>query len=152
MVLLSPWHGYDNKHDFLDMATLRIVEISGYDARNWTRKWKGKFAMSRQKLKHGCTKKPWYKSWEAMWRRTTDGARRCYSGIKVCADWRDPRKFGEWAEANGFTPGLTIERKNVKLGYEPDNCEWVTMSENVRRSHISSPRTWYSGGRFAKKS
>jgi hypothetical protein len=39
--------------------------------------------------------------------------------------------------ANGYRPGLSIDRLKGHLGYEPGNCEWVTLSENVRRMHAA---------------
>lgn len=56
-------------------------------------------------------------------------------GIKVCKEWYDPnsthkadlkRNFEEWALANGYQPGLYINRKNVNGDYCPENCEFVT--------------------------
>ncbi len=105
--------------------------------------------MRREKVWHGCSGKPWYKCWEGMIARTTDGRKRCYDGITVCAEWRDPRLFGEWAESSGFAIGLTIERKNPRLHYTPENCEWITKEENSARSHITSPRRHDREGRFA---
>ncbi|MBS3927739.1 MAG: hypothetical protein KGZ65_04020 [Sphingomonadales bacterium] len=147
--LLDEWTGFDKQHRFLDTATGRVVTKSGYSARS-SRKWKGRWAMIREKIWHGCSDKPWYRCWEGMISRTTDGKKRCYDGIVVCVEWRDPRVFGEWAERNGFAPGLTIERKNPRSHYAPENCEWITKQENSSRSHITSPRHHDSKGRFAR--
>lgn len=66
---------------------------------------------------------------------------KCYANVTICEEWReDPRSFGVWAAANGYAPGLTIDRIDPKKGYSPTNCQWVTLSENVKRSHITSPR------------
>lgn len=54
-------------------------------------------------------------------------------GITVCDEWRDDFKaFYDWAIANGWKKGLQLDRKNNDLGYSPDNCQWVTPSENCR--------------------
>lgn len=96
----------------------------------------------RRRLFHGCTYEPWYKSYEAMLRRASGKHHsRCYDGITVCQEWLDPRNFKTWAESSGYAPGMSINRKNAKLGYSPDNCEWIPLSENVRLSHKSSPRS-----------
>ncbi len=59
-------------------------------------------------------------------------------GIKICDEWlKDGMKFQEWALDSGYTENLTIERKNVNNGYEPDNCIWASMKEqqNNRRDN-----------------
>jgi hypothetical protein len=59
-------------------------------------------------------------------------------GIKVCADWHDYFVFESWALVNGFEPGLTIDRRDNDLGYNPDNCRWVdrkTQARNRRSNH-----------------
>lgn len=58
------------------------------------------------------------------------------SGIQVCPEWDDFTVFRDWALANGYKKGLTIERKNPKKGYEPDNCEFIPGSENSRRAML----------------
>jgi hypothetical protein len=58
-------------------------------------------------------------------------------GIKVCDDWRDYLTFKAWALSNGYSEDLTIERKNTDGDYSPNNCKWVTMTDqcNNRRSN-----------------
>jgi hypothetical protein len=61
-------------------------------------------------------------------------------GISVFEGWRtDFETFVAWAEANGWQPGLTIDRIDSSRGYHPDNCEWVTRQENSRRSWVTTP-------------
>ena len=52
--------------------------------------------------------------------------------------WQDKDVFIEWALANGYKPGLTIDRENASRGYCPENCRWVNMlvqNRNKRNSH-----------------
>ena len=35
---------------------------------------------------------------------------------------------------HGFEEGLTINRKDPKKDYAPDNCEWITSAENNRQA------------------
>jgi hypothetical protein len=58
-------------------------------------------------------------------------------GVVVCNDWLSFVQFKAWAIGHGFKPGLTIDRLNAGGNYEPNNCEWVTRVENIRRMHIA---------------
>ena len=54
-------------------------------------------------------------------------------GIDVDPEWiRSPWKFQKWAYENGYQDGLTIDRIDSSRGYYPDNCRWVTLSENSK--------------------
>ncbi|MBE6928051.1 MAG: hypothetical protein E7467_06140 [Ruminococcaceae bacterium] len=55
-------------------------------------------------------------------------------GISVCEEWHQFPPFYEWAMANGYTDDLTIDRINVDGNYEPSNCQWITMEENIRKA------------------
>ncbi len=73
---------------------------------------------------------------------------RCYSinsedysrygmrGILVCKEWHNVKNFFKWAILSGYRDNLTIERKNVNAGYNPDNCCWIEnkfQAHNTRR-------------------
>lgn len=54
-------------------------------------------------------------------------------GITICDEWRDdPVAFCAWATANGWQPGLQLDRINNDGNYEPGNCRFVTHAENQR--------------------
>ena len=96
-------------------------------------------------LKHGHHKKPWYSSYKAM-------MERCYlpscanykryggKGVTVCEEWHDINKFAEWVESSGYAPGLTIDRIDPSGNYEPNNCQWLTRSENSKKSHTDKKK------------
>lgn len=47
--------------------------------------------------------------------------------------------FRNWAFANGYKDGLTIDRIDCNKGYSPKNCRWVTMKEqcnNKTNNHL----------------
>ena len=57
-------------------------------------------------------------------------------GIRVCNEWLDYSKFETWILNNGYADNLTIDRKDSNGNYEPNNCQWITRTENSRKSSI----------------
>ena len=58
-----------------------------------------------------------------------------YEGITVCDEWlgyQGKLNFRDWALANGFEPGLTLDRIDSTKGYYPENCQWVSLSYNTK--------------------
>lgn len=64
-------------------------------------------------------------------------------GIKVCEEWKKfPIKFIKWSEENGWTDTkhsprkqiLTIDRIDSSKDYCPENCQWITLSENSSKA------------------
>ena len=52
------------------------------------------------------------------------------SGIVVCEEWKEYKNFHNWAISNGYAEGLSINRIDNHNGYYPDNCRWITRSQN----------------------
>lgn len=54
-------------------------------------------------------------------------------GIKICDEWLNNNvTFFDWAINNNYEEGLTIDRIDPNGNYEPDNCRWITILEQVR--------------------
>lgn len=102
---------------------------------------------NRFKKTHGLSKHPLFRVWGHM-------IERCYNifpnhinyryymgkGIQVCDEWKNNFKnFYDWATSHGWQKGLTIDRKDSDGNYEPNNCEFVTKSENSKRMAKNNP-------------
>lgn len=94
-------------------------------------------------IKHGDSKKgkisKLYYVWLSMKQRCLnirDSSYKYYGakGISLYKKWKnDYFNFKSWAISNGYKSGLSIDRINNKLGYSPKNCQWLTISENVKK-------------------
>jgi hypothetical protein len=95
------------------------------------------------KYRHGLTdgksyRHPVYTAWQNMKARCLRPNNAKYHryggrGIKICDEWLDCATFASWAFANGWAPGLTIDRKNNDGNYEPSNCHWISKGRNSRK-------------------
>ena len=97
---------------------------------------------------HGMAGTRLYSAWASM-------KQRCYylkaahyqyyggRGIKVCDEWRnDFPAFQKWAYANGWEDRtkshepkdrMSLDRIDNNLDYSPQNCQWITVSENTKK-------------------
>lgn len=58
-------------------------------------------------------------------------------GILICEEWdSDYKNFEDWSLSNGYSDGLTIDRINSDGNYCPNNCRWISLSENSSRANI----------------
>lgn len=66
-------------------------------------------------------------------------------GIKMCDEWlNDYKSFETWAIANGYAPEFAIDRIDNDGDYSPENCRFVTLSEN-NQNRCSSRFYTYNG-------
>lgn len=92
---------------------------------------------------HGMKDTKLYAVWSTMRERCRNPNRKDWKryggrGITVCEEWqRNFIPFYNWAMANGYKEGLSIDRVDVNGNYEPKNCKWSTPKEqsNNRRSN-----------------
>jgi len=94
---------------------------------------------------HGLSKTRIYRIWNGMKQRCDDIKNKDFlryggRGITIYSEWYDVTKFAEWAYANGYDDTLTIDRKDSSGNYEPDNCRFITFSEN---SSLTRDTHWF---------
>ena len=87
---------------------------------------------------HGKSHTKLHHAWSSMKDRCTnpnaqEADRYINRGIKVCDEWLNSYEaFEEWALANGFRDGLSLDRIDNDGNYEPSNCRWATAKEQCR--------------------
>lgn len=87
-------------------------------------------------IKHGLTHTRLFNIWSNLKQRCNNpnaSGYDCYGGrgITYCKEWENFEPFMNWAVFNGYTDDLTIDRINVNGNYEPDNCRWITIKEQM---------------------
>lgn len=89
---------------------------------------------------------PLYQAWAGMINRTTkSGKKKCYDHVSVFQPWMDRTRpvspgpcwgllrFAEYVdEFLGPQNGLSLDRIDPNLGYEPGNIRWATLEEQNR--------------------
>lgn len=92
--------------------------------------------------KHGGSRTRIYKTYHCMMHRCYDVSDIAYKhygkkGVIVCDEWKNSfEAFRDWALLNGYSEKLTINRKDTKGNYTPDNCNWATYYEQAQNTSL----------------
>lgn len=97
----------------------------------------------QRKTTHGGARSRLYKEYLNMKSRCMTASATGYQhyggrGIVVCDEWLQSfENFRDWSLNNGYRDDLTLDRIDVNGNYEPKNCRWITIQqqlENTRRN------------------
>lgn len=91
---------------------------------------------------HGMSNSRIYQLWSQIKQRCGNENNLHYKnyggrGIRLCDDWMSFKSFYDWAILNGYEDGLTIERLDNNKGYSPDNCTFITKSEQSKNRRVN---------------
>lgn len=113
-----------------------ITRVGETMKQTYKRKSGDNHGLSGTKL-HNCWRDMRFRVNNKTWKKA-----HCYSGrgIKICSEWDNFMVFRNWALANGYVEGLTLDRKDNDGNYTPDNCRWVTAQQQAlnQRNNRSS--------------
>lgn len=125
------------KHSILSSVNLRRSDTKSCGCSR-----KGKNKNIKHTTTHGLSNHPIYKTYHSMKDRcnsTRDARFYKDKGIKVCKEWNDDfLTFFRWSSLNGWKKGLTLDRKDNSKGYSPENCQFITRSENSKKTPIEN--------------
>ena len=120
---------------FCKCGTIKIIEA--YDlSRGKTRSCGCTRKINCNHSKYSVSINRLHNIWGSMNHRCYNDKDKAYKyyggkGITVCKEWRNNYQvFLDWSLLNGYDENLTIDRIDNNIGYEPNNCRWVTLKKN----------------------
>lgn len=104
-------------------------------------------------IKHGDAGSRLYGIWGNMKYRCFNSRAQGYhnyggKGVSVCSEWTEYECFKKWALSNGYNNSLCIDRIDSDGNYSPENCRWITASENTIRANQTSQHRHANKGRY----
>lgn len=101
--------------------------------------------MAGKNKTHGETQKRLFRTWQNMKTRCSNPNASGYKyyggkGISIYKDWLEYAPFRFWAILNGYQDNLTIDRIDNNGNYEPGNCQFISQSENTKKSNEERKR------------
>lgn len=99
-------------------------------------------------MKHGLSGSRIYRIYYGMLQRCYNPRSSGYHhygniGVMVCKEWIGSNgflNFYKWATMHGYNDNLTIDRINPKESYCPENCRWITHSDNSSRAQYQKKK------------
>ena len=106
----------------------------------------GSVGLEKRKT-HNMSRTRNYRIWVSMRQRCNNPRNTYYKnygerGIAVCDEWTKYEPFKEWSFSNGYADDLTLDRIDNEEGYSPDNCRWVSRSEQMRNTRNNHRIEW----------
>lgn len=84
-----------------------------------------------------------YNTWVCMKNRCFNPNKDNYKyyggrGITICKEWKNSfQLFYDWAITYGHKKGLEIDRENNSGNYCPENCRFITHTENCQKKSVT---------------
>ena len=87
--------------------------------------------------KHGLRKTKAYFAWGSMIQRCYNSKNKNYKhyggrGISVCQEWKTFINF--YKDVGDCQVGMSLERINVNGNYEPNNCTWIPIKDQLKNT------------------